>query len=379
MVSKKNKYRKKIISTIRKGVNKLKNTRVAKKNTRNKVAKTAKKKSSKFSKKGRGLLRFFEDKTEYSCSEPVKYCFKKPAHEGNCREYYYYDSENNLYRPCRNPENKGDYYCRETAKTFNYKCKDRDDNLYEENMENFDKMDQLNMNIRLRIQDELKGTYSTTEKRVDTIEQYVERLFKNKGITPKFEEEFKTNIDTDITNPIKEELQQNSRIVSGDIDIINLYRILERVQIYNFLEKKFDERKNEETQSRKTRSQSRRPTSQSIPDTVNREKNYYQLLGISQDATVSQIKKAYKQLILYWHPDKCNDEKPDKLDNNIMKNCEEQIRIINNIYEILIDPDKKNNYDITLYSGKYNYGSRYRSPSSSRYRSPSSSRYSPYR
>ena len=61
------------------------------------------------------------------------------------------------------------------------------------------------------------------------------------------------------------------------------------------------------------------------------EVNYYQLLGISKNANQSEIKKAYRNKAIKYHPDKGGDE-------DIFKKIAEA-------YEVLSDPVKKQQYD----------------------------------
>lgn len=64
-------------------------------------------------------------------------------------------------------------------------------------------------------------------------------------------------------------------------------------------------------------------------------KDYYELLGIPRDASEADIKKAFRQLAMKYHPDR----NPDN------KEAEDSFKEINEAYSCLSDPEKKSNYD----------------------------------
>ncbi|RLF38549.1 MAG: hypothetical protein DRN12_08255, partial [Thermoplasmata archaeon] len=64
--------------------------------------------------------------------------------------------------------------------------------------------------------------------------------------------------------------------------------------------------------------------------------NYYEILGIKQDATQKQIKDIYRKLSLIYHPDK---------GKGLGVDGEQRFREIKEAYETLIDPDKRREYD----------------------------------
>ena len=69
-------------------------------------------------------------------------------------------------------------------------------------------------------------------------------------------------------------------------------------------------------------------------------KDYYQILGLSKDASDSDIKKAYRQLAVKWHPDKwVNHTDAEK------KAAEDKFKDISEAYEVLSDPQKRSQYD----------------------------------
>jgi len=68
---------------------------------------------------------------------------------------------------------------------------------------------------------------------------------------------------------------------------------------------------------------------------------HYNILGVSPDASESEIRKAYRQLSLQYHPDR-----NDSID------AVEKFKQINEANEILSDPDKRKQYDFELEHGQ---------------------------
>lgn len=65
------------------------------------------------------------------------------------------------------------------------------------------------------------------------------------------------------------------------------------------------------------------------------KRDYYEVLGVSRNATEDEIKKAYRQLAKKYHPDM----------NQGNKEAEAKFKEVNEAYEVLSDKDKKAKYD----------------------------------
>ena len=68
---------------------------------------------------------------------------------------------------------------------------------------------------------------------------------------------------------------------------------------------------------------------------MSQKRDYYEVLGVSKNATESEIKKSYRKLALKYHPDKNPDD----------SEAEDKFKEAAEAYEILSDQDKRAKYD----------------------------------
>ena len=71
-----------------------------------------------------------------------------------------------------------------------------------------------------------------------------------------------------------------------------------------------------------------------------RQRDYYEVLGLSRDADAKAIKDAFRSLAMKYHPDRNKDP-----------GAEERFKEIVEAYAILSDPDKRAQYDSGGFAG----------------------------
>ena len=78
------------------------------------------------------------------------------------------------------------------------------------------------------------------------------------------------------------------------------------------------------------------------------KRDYYEILGISRNANGEEIKKAYRQMALQYHPDR----------NPGDREAEEKFKEASEAYEVLRDPEKRSLYDRFGHDGLKGVGFR---------------------
>ena len=74
-----------------------------------------------------------------------------------------------------------------------------------------------------------------------------------------------------------------------------------------------------------------------MPFRADPTKEYYEILGLRENASTEEIRKAYRKLALHYHPDR----------NRGDATAEERFKAISEAYAVLTDPEKRRVYDLS--------------------------------
>lgn len=73
---------------------------------------------------------------------------------------------------------------------------------------------------------------------------------------------------------------------------------------------------------------------------MDKKRDYYEVLGVSKNATAEELKKAYRTLAIKYHPDRHTNDPEDQ-----KKEAEEKFKEAAEAYDVLSDPEKRQRYD----------------------------------
>lgn len=77
-----------------------------------------------------------------------------------------------------------------------------------------------------------------------------------------------------------------------------------------------------------------------------KEKNYYELFGLSSNASKEEIKKAYKEIALVYHPD--SNFFDEIIDENTNNEQDKIFKLLTAAYTVLMDEAKRRAYNETM-------------------------------
>ncbi|KAL8682666.1 MAG: hypothetical protein Q9224_006755, partial [Gallowayella concinna] len=85
--------------------------------------------------------------------------------------------------------------------------------------------------------------------------------------------------------------------------------------------------------------------------------NHYARLGLSEDATAEEIKKASKKMRIQTHPDQVKKGNPNMTEDELAKVTSTAANV-GEAADVLEDPDKKREYDEKIREWKRKHGGR---------------------
>ncbi|KAK2380656.1 chaperone DnaJ-domain superfamily protein [Trifolium repens] len=71
--------------------------------------------------------------------------------------------------------------------------------------------------------------------------------------------------------------------------------------------------------------------------------SYYNILGVSSDSSIDEIRRAYRKLAMQWHPDRWTRTP------SLLSEAKCNFQKIQEAYSVLSDPKKRTMYDAGLY------------------------------
>jgi DnaJ-class molecular chaperone len=88
------------------------------------------------------------------------------------------------------------------------------------------------------------------------------------------------------------------------------------------------------------------------PNNIDKDKDYYKILGVDEKAGDDEIKKAYRKMSMLHHPDK----------NGNTEESKQMFQELNNAYATLSDPHKRRTYDMMCKGGGGGFGGMHGHP-----------------